>query len=149
MSRICLEAEACIDYPVLYRAICSSVPTPVSTEEAICSAAVETAESLGANVIIALTETGLTARLMSKYRAPQQTVAITTSLGVARQLLLHRGLIPELVPSFRGSDTIVKMFMDQAKQSKMLASGDLCVVVHGMSEETPGRTNLLKVVPVP
>lgn len=149
MSRVCLEAEACIDYPLLYNAICGSVPRPVSTEEAICAAAVATAEDVSAKLIIALTETGRTAELLAKYRAPQQSVVLSANNTVCRQLLLYRGLIPESVPSFHGTDTVLKNFMELAKGRGLVTEGDLVVVVHGISEDTPGGTNLLKVVPVP
>lgn len=149
MARVCLEAEACIDYPVLYRGICASVPRPVSTEEAVCAAAVETAADVGAKWIVALTETGRTAQLLAKYRAAQQSIALSANPIVARQLLLHRGLIPELVPTFHGTDAVLRTFMDQAKQRGVMCEGDIIIVVHGVGEETPGGTNLLKVVTVP
>lgn len=149
MSRVCLEAEACIDYPVLFHAICSCVPHPVSTEEAICAAAVETAEDVGAKLIVALTETGRTGQLLAKYRASQHAVALTANATVCRQLLLHRGLVTDIVPSFRGTDAIIQTFIQKAKEHGGLQRGDIVVVVHGMAEESPGGTNLLKVLTVP
>lgn len=148
MARICLEAESCIDYPMLYRAIRSSVPVPISVEEAVCAAAVATAESVEASVILALTETGRTAFYLSKYRPSQPIIALSPSERVVRQLLMHRGVFPVHIPSAQGSDNVIRNAIHDAKEQGFVEVGDSVVAVHGVLEEVAGGTNLLKVIKV-
>lgn len=148
MARICLEAESCIDYPMLCRAIRSSVPLPVSIEEAVCAAAVTTAESVEATLILALTETGRTAYYLAKYRPSQPIIALSPCERVIRQLLLHRGVLPVHIPSAQGSDSVIRNAIHDAKEQGLVELGDSVVAVHGVLEEVAGGTNLLKVIKV-
>jgi len=148
LARTCLEAEACLDYPSLFHAIHEAVPRPVSVPEAVCCSAVETAEDVNASLIIALTETGLTAKLIAKYR-PRQLILALSSSDAAAQLACVRGVISRQVPSFQGTDNVVADAMSDAKAFGLVHSGDSVVVVHGIMEEVAGHTNLMKVVAVP
>ncbi|XP_055388951.1 pyruvate kinase-like [Condylostylus longicornis] len=149
MAKTCLEAEACIDYPALYNAIHSSVPRPVSVQEAVCCAAVETAEDIKASLIISLTETGLTAKLIAKYRPYQVVLALSASESTIRHLQMHRGVVCIQVPSFQGTDSVIKSALIEAKDAGLVSSGETVVCVHGIQEEVAGGTNLMKVVVVP
>jgi len=148
MAKVCLEAESCIDYPALYRAIHAAVPRPVSTPEAVACAAVETAEDVGATLILALTETGFTARLIAKYRPSQMILALSASDSAIRHLQVHRGVVTMHVPSFQGTDNVIRSAMQEAKELGLIEKGDLVVVVHGTKEEVAGGSNLMKVVEV-
>ena len=108
MARVCLEAKACIDYPALFKDIHSSVPRPVSVQEAVCRAAVETAEDIKASSIIALTETGLPAKLIAKYRPYRLILALSASESTTRHLQMHRGVSCLPLPSFQGTDNVIK-----------------------------------------
>jgi len=149
MAKVCLEAESCIDYPALYRAIHAAVPHPFSTPEAVACAAVETAEDIGASLIIALTETGFTARLIAKYRPSQIVLALSASESTIRHLQIHRGVMTIQVPSFQGTDNVIRSAMLEAKELGLIDSGDSIVAVHGTKEEVAGGTNLMKVIEVP
>jgi len=82
MRRICEEAEHIIDYGALYltqRLNTMEKKNRVNSVEAVCSSAVRTAMDMGAPLILALTETGYTARLIAKYRPLQTVLAVTAS----------------------------------------------------------------------
>eukprot|EP00922_Rhytidocystis_sp_ex-Travisia-forbesii_P009364 GHVS01013638.1.p1 GENE.GHVS01013638.1~~GHVS01013638.1.p1 ORF type:complete len:523 (+),score=67.37 GHVS01013638.1:95-1663(+) len=149
MARICVEAEACIDYPQLYRAMHTAVPRPVSTQEAVACAAVETAADTGAALILALTETGHTARLITKYRPEQLVLALSASESTVRHLQVLRGVISILVQSFQGTDHVIFSALTIAKERGLVESGQSVVAVHGIKEEVAGSSNLMKVVEVP
>eukprot|EP00914_Ancora_sagittata_P024659 GHVO01049281.1.p1 GENE.GHVO01049281.1~~GHVO01049281.1.p1 ORF type:complete len:489 (-),score=64.91 GHVO01049281.1:171-1577(-) len=149
LSRVCLEAESCIDYPSLYRALHASVPRPLSVPESVCCAAVETALDVKATLILALTETGHTARLIAKYRPAQPILALSASDSTSKHLQLHRGVISRFVPSFQGTEHVIRGALVEAKERNLVTSGDIVVAVHGMQEAVAGGTNLLKVVTVP
>ncbi|KAF8817953.1 pyruvate kinase PyK1 [Cardiosporidium cionae] len=148
MAKICLEAEACIDYSQLYTAMVKAVPTPISTQEAVARAAVETAESINAALILALTETGYTAHLIAKYRPQQWIFALSASEYTVRNLVLHRGIFTYQVPSFQGTDHVIRNALEAAKALELVVPGDSVVAVHGIKEEIAGSSNLLKVVVV-
>lgn len=149
MAKVCLEAESCIDYPALFKAIYGAVPRPVSVQEAVCCAAVETAEDIKASVIVALTETGLTAHLIAKYRPFQKILALSASESTLRHLQVHRGLFTMQVPTFQGTDNVIKSALIEARQMGLVEAGDTVVAVHGIREDVPGGTNLMKVLVVP
>lgn len=149
MARTCLEAETCIDYPALIKAIHDAVPRPVSVGEAICCAAVVTAEDIGASLIITLTETGLTAQLIAKYRPFQVVLALSAAESTIRHLQLLRGVVSMQVPSFQGTDNVIRSALIEAKSMGLVESGETVVCVHGIQEEVSGGTNLMKVIVVP
>eukprot|EP00164_Ancoracysta_twista_P010886 GFYU01016576.1.p1 GENE.GFYU01016576.1~~GFYU01016576.1.p1 ORF type:complete len:542 (-),score=164.17 GFYU01016576.1:218-1843(-) len=148
MNKVCAEAEAAINYKNLYSGI-RAMNDDVAIVEAISSSAVKTCIDLGANLLIALTETGRTARLIAKYRPPCATLCITASEQTARQTMVSRGLYPLLVGSMFGTDAIIEKALKTAKDLKLCKRGDLAIVTSGMKEGVPGSTNVLKVVTVP
>lgn len=86
MSRICLEAEAALDYPELYRATRAVMSRPFSMCESIASSAVETSIDVRAKLIISFTETGFSTKFLAKYRPAARILAVTASGSTARQL---------------------------------------------------------------
>ncbi|KEP66585.1 UNVERIFIED_CONTAM: pyruvate kinase PyK1 [Hammondia hammondi] len=148
MARICYEAETCVDYPALYRAMCLAVPPPISTQEAVARAAVETAECVNAAIILALTETGQTARLIAKYRPMQPILALSASESTIKHLQVIRGVTTMQVPSFQGTDHVIRNAIVVAKERELVTEGESIVAVHGMKEEVAGSSNLLKVLTV-
>merc|ERR1712107_679637 len=100
MRQICQESEAVLDYDSAYLnirvATFESHNHSVPAVESICSSAVKTALEAKCALIIALTETGSTARLVSKYRPHAPILAISASESTVRQLQLVRGVIPML-----------------------------------------------------
>jgi len=152
MRRICEEAEAVLDYGSLYLSIRSGVLRSCATlpaVESICSSAVKAAIDSGCPLIVALTETGFTARAMAKYRPKATILAISASESTIRQLLCVRGVTPMLTASFVGTDSVIQKALTRAKSDGMVKAGDVVVAVHGQREECPGHSNLLKMVVVP
>merc|ERR1711933_28842 len=152
MRRICEEAECAIDYASLYNTIRDSAllwHLKIDAVESICSSAVKASIDSDSPLILALTETGHTARLIAKYRPKAVILAITASETTARQLLCVRGVVPMLTASFVGTDSVISKALARAKADGMAKSGDCVVAVHGQREECPGQSNLLKMVVVP
>lgn len=67
----------CINYNHVYDMVKRYTPFPISTHESVCSAAVKTASDINASLIIVVTENGLTARLIAKYKPKQQILALS------------------------------------------------------------------------
>merc|ERR1719428_463490 len=147
MRRLCEEAEAVTDH----LSLCMSLQTGTlhfDTVEAVCASAVETATDINANLVMALTETGTTAIKIAKYRPVQPILAVTCSERSMRQLLVVRGVTSTLTESFVGTDSVIRKAILIAKNLGMVKKGDTVVVVHGMKEETPDESDLMKVVVV-
>jgi len=150
MSRICREAESTIDYQQLFHATRAMVEERLLghvVNESISSSAVKTAIDLGAALILALTETGATARLVAKYRPPMPVICISPHEQVMKQCHLSRGLYPKLVAAM-GATGIIKENLEQFVAKGYIQRGDLVVCVYGENEGVPGTTNVCKVVTV-
>eukprot|EP00932_Pfiesteria_piscicida_P003243 SRR837773.13156.p1 GENE.SRR837773.13156~~SRR837773.13156.p1 ORF type:complete len:135 (+),score=50.27 SRR837773.13156:42-407(+) len=117
--------------------------------ESICSSAVKATIDSGCKLIVALTETGYTAKAIAKYRPAVPILAISASETSVRQLQCVRGVVPTLTASFVGTDSVITKAIAKAKADGMVKSGDVIVAVHGQQEECPGQSNLLKMVTVP
>lgn len=148
MGMIVREAEDNVDHVETFNAIRNSVPKPIGISEAISSSAVKTALDLKASLLVVLTESGATGRFVAKYRPNVPVLCITSSEQTARQALLSRGLMPLLVGSMTGSDSLITRVMNVAKKLGMCSKGDIVVATVGSLEGKPGTTSQLKVLTV-
>merc|ERR1712228_417165 len=150
MRRICEQAESVLDYKKVYLNMREVVLQKglMDAVESICSSAVKTTIDANCPLIIALTETGSTARLIAKYRPKCPILAITASDSTARQLLTARGVVVVLTASFVGTDSVITKALAHAKAQGIVKTGDSVVAVHGTKEECPGPSNLMKMVVV-
>eukprot|EP00931_Biecheleriopsis_adriatica_P042145 TRINITY_DN2401_c0_g2_i1.p1 TRINITY_DN2401_c0_g2~~TRINITY_DN2401_c0_g2_i1.p1 ORF type:complete len:513 (-),score=149.21 TRINITY_DN2401_c0_g2_i1:254-1792(-) len=152
MRRICEQAESVLDYKAIYlnmRMHTLAKESAMTAVESVCSSAVKVVVDASCKLIIALTETGSTARIIAKYRPSCPILAITASETTVRQLGANRGVIPMLTASFQGTDSVITKALNRAKEQGMVKSGDVVVAVHGQKEECPGQSNLMKMVVVP
>merc|ERR1711990_516203 len=120
----------------------------MSTVESVCSSAVKTTVDSNVKLIVALTETGSTARIIAKYRPKCPILSITASDSTARQLLTARGVVVVLTASFVGTDSVITKALAHAKALGIVKKDDSVVAVHGTKEECPGHSNLMKMVVV-
>jgi pyruvate kinase len=151
MRRICETAEQAISYPHLFthqKESSLSTYGRVTVPESVCSAAVAAVIDCSAALIIVLTETGQTARLISKYRPSVPILALSAAESCVKQLSLHRGVIAVQVASFQGTENVLKSAMETAKSMGLVAVGNSVVAVHGVREEVSGSSNLLKIIEV-
>jgi pyruvate kinase len=95
-----------------------------------------------------LTEDGESARLISKYRPRQPIFACSTNSGVIRSLNLVQGVIPFKIPSFQGTENLLRSLISTAKGMKLCKKGNQVVCVHSTKEEDPGISNVLKILEV-
>jgi len=102
MQQVCVEAESQINYREIFLQLRSTVRPSYNVPESVASSAVKTSWDLQAALIVALSSTGNTARLVSKYRPHCPILTIVTDDRVARQLLITRGVYPYLVEKFSG-----------------------------------------------
>jgi pyruvate kinase len=144
MARIAVETERKLPYgPMLTE---RSAWIERETDELISYNACHTAAALGAKAIVAFTQSGSTARRVSRYRPRVPVIAVTPDHSVCGQLLLHWGVYPIYVT--RVPSTVARMFASAKEHVSSLGlagPGDLIVITGGIPVGTAGTTNLLKV----
>ncbi len=116
--------------------------------DALARSARYLARDIGADAIVAATESGFTARKTAKYRPGVPVVASTQSHTVRRQLALSWGVQPLFAQvSDQGADAVVSRAVQSALDAGVAESGDTVVVLCGMMTELEGAstTNMLKV----
>ena len=112
---------------------------------ALCDAAVTTARDLNADLIIAVTKSGHTARRVSKFRPEQPIIAATPEVKTFQQLSLSWGVLPVLSLYQNDTDTLFRHAIDCAKTIGLAEEGDRAVITAGVPLSLSGTTNLLKV----
>lgn len=116
-----------------------------TTTEAVSHATVQMAHELETSAIIAATESGHTARMLSKYRPKCLIVAATPDEKTTRQAQLMWGVYPILVGRSHHTDEIVERSIQAALTAHLIKQGDLVVVTAGIPAGIPGTTNLIRV----
>lgn len=112
---------------------------------AISHATCTTAHDLGAVAILAVSKTGTTARMLSKFRPSCPIICGTTEEKVLRQMNLSWGVVPVKVEEMTNTDALFDHIVDVAEKHGYVKSGDLTVVTAGIPLGVSGTTNMLKV----
>ena len=116
-----------------------------SIPNAISQAVGQIAEQLGAAAIMTLTQTGATARNVSKFRPRTRILAVTPHVNVARQLQMVWGVKPLLVLELPSTGQTFQAAINVAQENQLLQEGDLVVMSAGTLQGISGSTDLIKV----
>ncbi len=116
-----------------------------SIPNAISQAVGQIAEQLSAAAIMTLTQTGATARNVSKFRPQTPILAVTPHVNVARQLQLVWGVKPLLMLELPSTGQTFQAAMNVAQERGLLSEGDLVVMTAGTLQGVSGSTDLIKV----
>lgn len=146
MHRIAVRTEGSMDFRNLLAS--KREFARLSITEAISHATCMTAQDVGASAIICSTQSGATARMVSKYRPSATIIAVTPYERVVRRLAFVWGVYPILVPRASNIDSMLDVAVDAALQSGLVRKGDTITIAAGVKTSTPGSTNLLQVVRV-
>lgn len=112
--------------------------------EVVASAVRDATKSLEIKLIVALTESGDTARLISKYRPNADILAVTFDEKVERSLMINWGVIPVLREKPASTDDMFDVAEKVALESGLVESGDNIVIVAGVPVGV-GRTNTMRI----
>ena len=146
MVRLALEAEWSLrEFGTLQQI----KPNPSNeVTEAVAQASITMANHLNAAVIVALTETGFSARLISKYRPDCPILAVTSSSDVVHRLAMSWGIYGIIYDGDGSDEDRVDFAIAAARRLGQVESGDLIVMTAG-SQRQAGSTNLISVVRAP
>jgi pyruvate kinase len=122
----------------------TSVPV-VPTEVAIAAATTAAVDMLNSPLVVVLTKSGFSARIVASYRPGVPILALTDQPRTYRQLALVWGVIPVLVPHCDTYDEMMVRAKEAAVERQLAAPGDRIIVTAGVPFDMPGTTNLLKV----
>jgi len=115
----------------------------LSVAETICESIAHAAEDLPMGAIAIFTETGNTARMVSKYRPQVPIYAFTYIAPVVHRLNLHWGVRPVRCRQARSAEQMVTMAEQHLLRRGQLKPGDVLGVVAG-TRQTSGSTNLMR-----
>ncbi|MFM9332002.1 pyruvate kinase [Paenibacillus mesotrionivorans] len=143
MARIAERAESALEYREIF--LKQSQAQQTSVTEAISQAVANSALDLDAKAIVTATESGYTARMVSKYRPKAPIIAVTTNPQVIRRLMLIWGVIPVLGKEAANTDEMIEQAIDSSVNAGLVNVGDLVVITAGVPVGRTGTTNLIKV----
>ncbi|GGA51688.1 pyruvate kinase [Kroppenstedtia guangzhouensis] len=143
MASISSRAEESLQYADLFQERIRALE--VSIPDSISQAVVHTAGILKSSAIITSTESGKTARMVSKYRPRAPIVAVTRHEKVMRHLALVWGIVSVKGEKVETTDEMLGTSIQSAIRSGYVRHGDLVVITAGVPVAKSGTTNLMKV----
>ncbi len=112
---------------------------------AISHATCTTAHDLGAAAIITVSKSGMTSRMLSKYRPECPIISGTPDEKVYRQTNMSWGVCPIMIEEKSSTDDLIDHVISVAQEKKLLKNGDLVVLTAGIPLGISGTTNMMKV----
>ena len=143
MGKIAEKAERAIDYWTAFTQ--NKYDAMGRITDAISHATCTTAMDLDVAAIVAFTQSGYTAKMISRMRPACFIIAITPVERVQRQLALSWGVIPLLVDEVTTADALFDMGEKKTVESGYVKNGDLIVITGGVPIGVSGTTNTMKV----
>jgi pyruvate kinase len=113
--------------------------------DAISHSACAMAIDVDAKCIVVNSRTGVTARMVSRFRGPVDIIGTTTTVRAWRQLNLSWGVTPVLSCEYNSLDVMFYQALNQAKEILSLKKGDNVVLTGGQTNGKSGNTNTIKV----
>lgn len=138
-----LAAEGAIDYWGQFR-VASTLTGGNSINDAITHTCCLTAMDLEANAILTATNSGHTARMISRYRPQCPIIAVCQTEKVRRQLAISWGVKPCLSGYVDSTDRLFSLCVQSAQKEKAVKPGDTVVITAGVPIGKSGSTNLIK-----
>ncbi|HEY8891195.1 MAG TPA: pyruvate kinase [Clostridium sp.] len=146
MSKIAIEAELNIDFrAALNKRKYESVS---NISNAISLATCTTADELNVSAIITATQSGHTARMVSKYRPRCPIIAVTPRKQVARSLSINFGVQSIVSIELTSTDELVADAVKKCLNSGYIKKGDIVIVAAGIPVGESGTTNTMKILKV-
>jgi pyruvate kinase len=112
---------------------------------AVSRAAVATADEVGARAIVVATESGMTARMVARYRPRVPILAVTPNPKTLHRLGLVWGVTPALVQEFTTTEEMVSAMETSARRSGLADTDDVLVLTAGVPFGSGRRTNMVRV----
>ncbi len=142
MARIAEFTEGTIDYKRRFHDADFKIQ---SMTDAISHATCGIAIDMTAKAIVACSLSGMTARMVSRFRSPVPIIGLTTNESTWRKLALSWGVIPAMCEQFTSTDVLFYTAKKLAAGMLKLSNGDRIVITGGDTTGHSGNTNLIKI----
>ncbi|MDQ0157274.1 pyruvate kinase [Robertmurraya andreesenii] len=143
MHNIASHTETALDHKRLLSVRSKEMDSNIT--DAIGQSVAHTALNLSVKAIITPTESGHTARMISKYRPEAPIIAVTSHKTVLRRLALVWGVYPQLGELAHTTDDMLETAVQQSLNSNIVKHGDLVIITAGVPVGESGTTNLMKI----
>ncbi|MBR2973162.1 MAG: pyruvate kinase [Clostridia bacterium] len=142
MAKIAETTEENIRYKKRYYSADFQIRNAVDAiSHSTCGMAID----LNAKAIVACTLSGMTARMVSRFRSPVPIIGLTTNEKTYRKLALSWGVIPAMCEQFSSTDVLFYTAKKIAQEVLYLNKGDKIVITGGNTTGQSGTTSLIKV----
>jgi len=139
LNKVIIETERTIDF--------NNMLQPIGhehyTADAISHATCQIANDMNIGVILSLTHSGSTARMIARYKPSADIIALTPVEKTYRQLSIIWGVTPKMIKEYSNSDDIPTVSAKFINDNDILVSGDRYVVTGGVPVGVAGTTNYL------
>lgn len=142
MSDIVEETEHHVNYAKRFKNTEFKIKNKVDAiSHATCGMAID----IKAKAIVVTSMSGMTVRMVSRFRAPVDIIGMATNKAVWYKLALSWGVLPVLSEQFNSTDVLFYHALHAAKHNLPLESGDSVVMTGGIINGKSGNTNLIKI----
>ncbi len=142
MARIAEKTEQAIHYERRFQSSAFQIKDMV---DAISHATCDMSIHLKAKAIAVCTISGMTARMVSRFRSPVDIIGITTKEKTWRKLALSWGVTPVMTEQFDSTEVLFYTAKKLSKDTLHLQAGDRIIITGGLTNGLVGNTNLIKV----
>ena len=142
MDRIAFKTEQNIHYKKRFSNASFKIK---NTVDAISHATCGMAIDIGVKAIAVCSLSGMTARMVSRFRPHVNIIGITTNEKTWRKLALSWGVVPVMCESYTSTDVLFYQASKLTKEALGLNKGDKIVITGGVTDGQSGNTNLIKV----
>ncbi len=142
MCEIIEETEKHIHYDKRFRSYDFKIKNRLDAiSHATCGMAID----IGAKAIVVSSMSGVTVRMVSRFRGPTDIIGMATNKAIWYKLALSWGVIPVLSEQFNSTDVLFYHALIAAKNTLSLEKGDSIVMTGGITNGQSGNTNLIKI----
>ena len=145
MARIALRTEQDIDYKKRFFTESQKNHGAENTADAVSHASCTISYDLNAAAILAITKTGTTAKLISKFRPSIPIIGCAMTDEVMRQLNLSWNVFPIRLEEKMNMDALFAHAVEKAVETGHVRRGDLVIITAGIPLGVAGTTNMIKV----
>ena len=139
LSKVVLETEQTIDFDNIHQPISHQQHTADAISHATC----QIANDMDIGVILTLTHSGSTARMIARYKPSADIIALTPVEKTYRQLSIIWGVTPNMIDQYSSSDDIPDVSSEFIGKNHLLDKGERYVVTGGVPVGVSGTTNYL------
>ena len=116
----------------------------LSFPEAVCNAAFHASKSINARAIVAFTQTGSTARVISKFRPSADILGLTPHVKIVNRMSLYWGVQPLRMREISNVDQLIQELDKLLLKQKLVQNGDNLIILSGAPIVEKGHTSLMK-----